>query len=168
MKQEEVKDIIEVLKRLADSENPTIDLAKRQQEKLLTCKNEQNTPVQWSINKSQFYKGKISLNCRLPNANINILRLDTAPVNQHTNPSFKKGIVPDWLENYGGIVIKEQAHLHVYVESFPSLEWVVPLSDISSFDVKSFENLDDIVKVIVQFARYIKLENELNVLKPLL
>jgi len=168
MRQDEADSIVEVLKRLAPSESARIDLAIKKQGKSLLCQDGKQTPIQWSIDKSLKYAGKVSLNCRLPSVSLNIIRLDTAPVNQHTNPVFERGKVPNWLERYSRLIIQEQAHLHVYVSGFPRLDWAVPLSDIPSFNVGKFEQIGDIAKVIIQFAQYIKIENELTIQTPLL
>ncbi|ANQ51428.1 hypothetical protein MY04_4084 [Flammeovirga sp. MY04] len=166
----EVDQIIKVIKTFSEKSDNVIDLTTGGKsikiEKLLTL-NSHWSDIKWSISKSKKHIGKVSLNCRIINDNINILRLDTDPLNRHYNPKYIEGETPRFLEKYSELMIEDQAHLHIFVENC-ELNWAIPLKDVEIFSTLEIKDIHDVALIIQNFADYINLESEISIIKPLL
>jgi hypothetical protein len=103
---------------------------------------------------------KITFHNQENNTKEGLIRIDYK--GGHKNPESLNDYVPEFVKPYVGHYFQNESHVHIYVEGFKDLAWVVPLSSYH-FPILNIENMEDFGEALKAFAKEINIVSSLNI-----
>lgn len=75
-------------------------------------------------------------------------------------PEYLKPYADKWFE-------PNEPHMHIFVEGYKPLVWAIPLAD-TDFPTKDITDTSDLNDLIVNFAKKINLNSQINIQQAIL
>jgi len=162
---EEAEYLLGLDKSLSDP-NQVIDLSKKKNRLELISHEDSEHQFWLEITSNQKIILKTSIHHLESNSFIGLLRIDFR--GSHRNPSTIKSTLPDFLHQYANKWFEPTvAHMHIFVEGYKPLAWALPLKD-TDFQTKDISDPSDLTELIVNFARRINLNSQINIQQAIL
>lgn len=162
---EEAEYLLNLDKSLTDP-NQVIDLSSKKNRLDLHSHqdSEYNFWVEITSNKKIILK--TSIHHLESNSFIGLLRIDFK--GGHHNPSTIKNSLPEHLIPYADKWFEpNEPHMHIFVEGYKPLAWAIPLAD-TDFPTKDITDTSDLNDLIINFAKKINLNSQINIQQAIL
>lgn len=162
---EEAEYLLDLDKSLSDP-NQVVDLSNKKNRLDLLSHQDSEYNFRVEITSNQKIILKTSIHHLESNSFIGLLRIDFK--GGHHNPSTIKNTLPEYLKPYVDKWFKpNEPHMHIFVEGYKPLVWAIPLED-TDFPTKDISDTSDLNDLIVNFAKKINLNSQINIQQALL
>ena len=162
---EEAEYLLGLDKSLSDP-NQVIDLSKKKNRLDLISHEDSEHQFRLEITSNQKIILKTSIHHLESNSFIGLLRIDFK--GGHHNPPTIKSTLPDFLHQYADKWFgPTEPHIHIFVEGYKPLAWALPLED-TDFPTKDISDPSDLSELIVNFAKKINLNSQINIQQAIL
>ncbi len=164
--QEQANRLLALPKQIEGGDDFTIDLKIERNRLDLFSPDEADWKFVFHIFSNKRITFKISMHHHEDNLKEALLRIDFK--GGHRNPEFVNDYVPDFLKPYAGDWFQNEAHIHLFVESYKNLAWAMPLKDFDEFPIKEVHSYPDFSLAIRAFAERINLISGFAIQEPIL
>lgn len=162
---EEAEYLLNLDKSLSDP-NQVVDLSNKKNRLDLVSHRDSEYNFWVEITSNRKIILKTSIHHLESNSYVGLLRIDFK--GGHHNPPTIKNTLPEYLKPYADKRFEpNEPHMHIFVEGYKTLVWAIPLAD-TDFPTKDIIDISDLSDLIINFARKINLNSQINIQQAIL